>query len=114
MYDTKLFSAPAPICFVCNQPVRLDHAKTDEDGNAIHEDCYLIKLRRKAGSQSSPRAQRISSESEKPHRSETEAKAGFPMALASSASSISSLIPAYCFSRIPASLDPQYSSVLTA
>jgi len=44
MYDTKLFSAPAPICFVCNQPVRLDYAKTDEDGNAIHEDCYLIKL----------------------------------------------------------------------
>lgn len=44
MYDNKLFSAPAPICFVCNQPVRLDHAKTDEDGNAIHEDCYLIKL----------------------------------------------------------------------
>ena len=32
MYDNKLFSARAPICFVCNQPVRLDNAKTDETG----------------------------------------------------------------------------------
>ena len=44
MYDNKLFSVRAPICFVCNQPVWLDNAKTNEDGNAIHEDCYLIKL----------------------------------------------------------------------
>ena len=44
MYDDKLFSARAPICLVCSQPVRLDDAKTDEDGNAIHEDCYLVKL----------------------------------------------------------------------
>ena len=49
MYDSKLFSARAPICLVCNQPVRLDNAKTDEDGNAIHEDCYLIKLGVKPG-----------------------------------------------------------------
>jgi len=35
MYDNKLFSVRAPICFVCNQPVRLDNAKTDEDGNAF-------------------------------------------------------------------------------
>src|ERR1700735_3184394 len=35
MYENKLFSVRAPICFVCNQPVRLDNAKTDEDGNAF-------------------------------------------------------------------------------
>jgi hypothetical protein len=34
-----------PICPVCHQPVALEEAKTDEDGAATHEDCYLRKLR---------------------------------------------------------------------
>ena len=33
-----------PICFVCKQPVRLEYAKTDENGKAVHEDCYLQHL----------------------------------------------------------------------
>jgi len=37
-------SVQAPICSICNLPVALNNAKTDEDGNAIHEDCYLFKL----------------------------------------------------------------------
>jgi hypothetical protein len=44
MYDDELFSLRAPICSICNQPVPLNYAKTDEDGNAIHEACYLVKL----------------------------------------------------------------------
>ena len=44
MYDNSLAALRAPICSICNLPVSLNHAKTDEDGNAVHEDCYLIKL----------------------------------------------------------------------
>jgi len=44
MYDHKLFSLRAPICSFCTQPVLLDKAKTDEDGKAIHEACYLVKI----------------------------------------------------------------------
>jgi hypothetical protein len=34
-------SAPySPICPRCLEPVKLEDAKTDEDGCAIHEDCY--------------------------------------------------------------------------
>jgi hypothetical protein len=33
-----------PLCSVCEKPVPLEIAKTDESGKAIHEDCYLTKL----------------------------------------------------------------------
>jgi len=29
---------------MCNTPVPLNSAKTDEDGNAIHEACYLVRI----------------------------------------------------------------------
>jgi len=45
MYNGSLSSVRAPICSVCRQPVPLNDAKTDEDGSAIHEDCYIAKLR---------------------------------------------------------------------
>ncbi|MFZ1137697.1 MAG: hypothetical protein ABR881_13215 [Candidatus Sulfotelmatobacter sp.] len=44
MYYNALSPFRAPICSICHNPVTLNDAKTDEDGNAIHEDCYLIKL----------------------------------------------------------------------
>ena len=44
MYDDSLVSLRTPICSICNLPVSLNNATTDEDGNAVHEDCYLIKL----------------------------------------------------------------------
>jgi hypothetical protein len=44
MYDNPLAARRAPICSICNLPVLLNNAKTDEDGSAVHEDCYLIKL----------------------------------------------------------------------
>jgi hypothetical protein len=32
------------LCPICNQPVKLETAKSDEGGKAIHEECYLSKL----------------------------------------------------------------------
>jgi hypothetical protein len=33
-----------PVCSVCKRPIRLETAKTDENGEAVHEDCYLQRL----------------------------------------------------------------------
>jgi hypothetical protein len=40
-----LASGQTPLCLICNAPVLLETAKTDERGNAIHEECYLLKVR---------------------------------------------------------------------
>jgi len=39
-------------CSICHKPVALEIAKTDEPGQAVHEECYLLKLgiRRDQGS----------------------------------------------------------------
>jgi hypothetical protein len=29
------------LCVVCHEPVELENSKTDENGRAIHEDCYI-------------------------------------------------------------------------
>lgn len=34
-------------CRMCRQPVAIETAKTDWDGQAIHEDCYVLSLSRK-------------------------------------------------------------------
>ena len=39
-----MYNSPVPICSICNLPVPLSIAKTDEDGRAIHENCYLVKI----------------------------------------------------------------------
>ena len=31
-------------CSICQKPVTLETAKTDEVGQAVHEECYLLKL----------------------------------------------------------------------
>ena len=31
-----------PLCPVCHAPVALEVAKTDENGRAIHEECYVL------------------------------------------------------------------------
>ena len=31
-------------CSTCHKPVVLELAKTDEVGQAVHEECYLLKL----------------------------------------------------------------------
>ena len=33
-----------PLCPICNAPVPLETAKTDEEGTAIHEECYVLKV----------------------------------------------------------------------
>ena len=44
MYNNSVISFQSTICSMCNLPVPLNDAKTDEDGNAVHENCYLAKL----------------------------------------------------------------------
>ena len=35
-----------PKCSICNEPVELETAKTDEDGKTVHEDCYVGRMMR--------------------------------------------------------------------
>ena len=32
------------LCAICRKPVILETAKTDDDGQAIHEECYVEKI----------------------------------------------------------------------
>lgn len=36
----------AILCAICVQPVDLKKCKIDEDGDAVHEDCYVTRLSR--------------------------------------------------------------------
>jgi hypothetical protein len=38
-------SITSPLCFICHTPVQLEISKTDENGHAVHERCYLLRLR---------------------------------------------------------------------
>lgn len=33
-----------PICSICGEPVNLQTAASDEDGKAVHEECYVQKI----------------------------------------------------------------------
>jgi hypothetical protein len=44
MYDTK---KKYQICSLCNEPVELETTKTDESGKPVHEECYVIALKKK-------------------------------------------------------------------
>ncbi len=33
-----------PTCHICNKPVKLEMAKTDESGRTVHEGCYLLTV----------------------------------------------------------------------
>jgi hypothetical protein len=35
------------VCCICAQPVPLETSKTDEGGNAVHEECYVSRTIRK-------------------------------------------------------------------
>jgi len=37
-----------PSCRICNDPVLLETSKTDEYGQAVHEECYVLSLSLKA------------------------------------------------------------------
>ena len=32
------------LCPICGKPIPLENAKADENGQCIHEECYLLKL----------------------------------------------------------------------
>ena len=34
-----------PRCSLCDKPVPLEASKTDESGKAVHEECYVLKIR---------------------------------------------------------------------
>jgi len=35
----------SPACWICGNPVALEECKTDEDGQAVHELCYVEKVK---------------------------------------------------------------------
>jgi hypothetical protein len=43
--DPLSVSNQPPVCPICHSPVPLETAKTDEQGAAIHEQCYLLKVK---------------------------------------------------------------------
>ena len=38
------YEAFVPHCAICTRPVNLTESKADEDGQAVHEDCYVSTL----------------------------------------------------------------------
>jgi hypothetical protein len=44
-------------CTICRQPVPVETAKTDSNGRAIHEECYMISV---TGKTATPRTRSIS------------------------------------------------------
>jgi hypothetical protein len=43
MYSAYAFQLP--VCGICTKSIPLETSKTDERGHAIHEGCYLLRLR---------------------------------------------------------------------
>jgi hypothetical protein len=34
-----------PVCSICDESVQLETSKTDENGRAVHEECYVLKVK---------------------------------------------------------------------
>jgi hypothetical protein len=52
LYGIRLqHPASLPFCPICNEPVRLENSKTDGNGKAVHEECYLWSLTSKLSAQ---------------------------------------------------------------
>jgi hypothetical protein len=34
------------VCRICHQQIRIEDAKTDGDGRAVHDECYARELKR--------------------------------------------------------------------
>jgi hypothetical protein len=41
------------VCFICNQPVRLETAKANEQGRVVHEECYARHITEKSSHRAS-------------------------------------------------------------
>jgi len=35
---------PSILCAICSKPILIETAKTDTDGQAVHEECYFQKI----------------------------------------------------------------------
>ena len=44
------------ICVICGKPVALETAKTDDDGHAVHAQCYAQKMASDADPKTYPQA----------------------------------------------------------
>ena len=54
---------PMPsFCWICNQEVAPENCKTDERGWAVHEDCYLARMKLEKESTRSNQSRGYSSE----------------------------------------------------
>ena len=43
----KFKRTPSPLlCQICGKTVAVETSKTDEDGRAIHEDCYVLEVKK--------------------------------------------------------------------
>ncbi len=53
------------ICCICKEPVTLEESKTDERGQAVHENCYIwtVELRKPARRRTQMDARRTSANS---------------------------------------------------
>jgi hypothetical protein len=49
----ETMSAPTLVCQICGGSVPVETAVTDEDGMAVHEDCYAAKVKRVNGGSNS-------------------------------------------------------------
>jgi hypothetical protein len=45
MSDSSYHPVWTPTCALCNSPVELETCKVDERGSAVHEECYVRKIR---------------------------------------------------------------------
>jgi hypothetical protein len=39
------------LCALCHAPVQMENSKTDEDGQAVHEECYVLLILPETGKQ---------------------------------------------------------------
>jgi hypothetical protein len=37
-----------PVCVICRESVKLEECKADENGRAVHEECYVSKITRES------------------------------------------------------------------
>ncbi len=44
-------------CWMCGRSIRLEECKIDELGLAVHENCYVAKVRPKSGKPAAPTTQ---------------------------------------------------------
>jgi hypothetical protein len=47
-------------CRICRKPVPVETAKTDDRGQAVHEECYIVSLTQKPATSTTRRTQLLS------------------------------------------------------